>query len=122
MLTNMNATVLEVTPRDALDAIQSVLGVTDDELAQALDADRRTLRRWRAGAAYPQLMARQRLAALLALEQQLAETFTNTDAVRRWFHAPSRYLGGITPLEAVRAGRTDRVEAALGALDAGVFL
>jgi len=31
-------------------------------------------------------------------------------------------LGGLTPLQAIRAGRPDRVEAALEAIDAGIFL
>ncbi len=34
----------------------------------------------------------------------------------------NRYLGGLTPAEAVRVGRTDRAEAALEALDSGVFV
>ena len=34
----------------------------------------------------------------------------------------NRYLGGMTPADAVRAGRIDRVEAALEAFDSGVFL
>ena len=49
-------------------------------------------------------------------------TFEGRDAVRRWFRSESRYLGGMTPAEAVRVGRLDRVGAALEALDSGVFL
>lgn len=53
------------------------------------------------GETHPQRTARERLAELLE---------------------PSRYLGGIRPAEAIRAGRADRVEAALDVLDSGVFV
>jgi transcriptional regulator with XRE-family HTH domain len=117
-----SSTVLEVTPRQALDALQEAAGLADEELAGALGTSHRTLQRWRTGTAYPQQLARQRLAELLRLQQRVRETFEGRDAVRRWFHSQSRYLGGITPAEAVRVGRLDRVEAALEAADSGVFL
>jgi transcriptional regulator with XRE-family HTH domain len=111
-----------MTPREALDALEKSLGIREEELAQALNSNRRTLRRWRAGVAHPQLLARQRLAELLRLQERVRRTFGGRGAVRRWFHSESRYLGGITPAEAIRVGQTDKVEAALEALDSGVFL
>lgn len=119
---NASSALLEVTPRQALDALQEATGLSEEELAGALGTSHRTLQRWRAGTAYPQQLARQRLAELLRLQRRVVETFEGPDAVRRWFHSQSRYLGGITPAEAVRVGRLDRVEAALEALDSGVFL
>lgn len=116
------APTLEVTPRQALDTLEKSLGMSEDDLAQALDSNRRSLQRWRAGAAYPQQLARQRLAELLRLQERARATFRGRDPVRRWFHSESRYLGGMTPAEAVRVGRVDRVEAALEALDSGVFV
>ena len=91
------------------------------ELARALDADPRTVDRWRLGM-YPQKEARQRLADLQNLNYHLRETFATPEALKEWVHSPSRYLGGLTPAEAVRVGRFDRVEAALEALDSGVFV
>ena len=119
---NTSAAVLEITPRRALDTLEKSLGVSEDELAQALNSNPRTLQRWRAGTAHPQHLARQRLAELLRLQKRVRETFEGRDAARRWFHSTSRYLGGMTPAEAIRVGRLDRVEAALEALDSGVFL
>lgn len=119
---NASAAVLEMTPRQALDALQKGLGIPEEDLAQALNSNRRTLQRWRAGTVHPQQLARQRLAELLRLQQRVRETFEGRDAARRWVHTQSRYLGGITPAEAIRVGRLDRVEAALEALDSGVFL
>jgi DNA-binding transcriptional regulator YiaG len=114
--------VLDITPRRAIEKIERSLGMPEDELAQALSANRRTLRRWRAGTAHPQQLSRQRLAELLRLQQRVSETFEGRDAVRRWFQSESRYLGGMTPAEAIRVGRIDRVEAALEALHSGAFL
>jgi hypothetical protein len=59
---------------------------------------------------------------LLGLDARLRETFDSAEAIRGWLNAENRYLGGLTPAEAVRAGRVDRVEAALEALDSGVFI
>jgi transcriptional regulator with XRE-family HTH domain len=109
-------TVLATTPADALDALEKSLGIREDELAQALDSDRRTLQRWRTGAAYPQRQARQRLAELLTLRERVRAVFKRRGAVRKWFHSESSHLGGITPAEAIRVGRSDRVDAALEAL------
>ncbi len=117
-----SATLLEMTPHQALDALQEGMGLSEEELAEALGTSRRTLQRWRVGTAYPQQLARQRLAGLLHLQQRVRETFEGKDAVHQWFHGQSRYLGGITPAEAVRVGRLDRAEAALEALDSGIFL
>jgi uncharacterized protein (DUF2384 family) len=119
---SMTAAILETTPRRALDTIEKSLGIPEDELAQALKSNPRTLKRWRAGIAHPQQLARRRLAELLSLEERARQVFKGRDAARRWFHIESRYLGGMTPAEAVRVGRLDRVEAALDALDAGVFV
>ena len=119
---NTSAAVLEVSPRQAIDTLEKSLSMSEDELAQALNINRRTLQRWRTGMAYPQQLARQRLAELLRLEQRVGQAFQGRDALRRWFHTESRYLGGMTPAEAIHVGRLDRVEAALEALDSGVFL
>ena len=118
----LSTALLERTPRQALAALEEGIGLSEDELAQALGTSRRTLQRWRTGTAYPQQAMRQRLAELLQLYERIRETFEGPDAPRVWFHSPSRYMGGVTPAEAVRVGRLDRAVAALEALDSGVFL
>ena len=113
---------LEMTPAQALERLEGDLGLTRGELAAALGATPRTLERWRAAATHPQRDARRRLAALLNLDEHLRDTFTDREAAREWLRAPNPYLGGLTPSDALRAGRADRVEAALEALDSGVFV
>jgi uncharacterized protein (DUF2384 family) len=115
------STAIPMTPAEALDALEKSLGMSEDELAQALDSNCRTLHRWRTGTAYPQRQARQRLAGLLALHDRIRGVFKGRAAVRKWLHDECNYLGGITPVEAIRVGRSDRVEAALDALDPGAL-
>jgi DNA-binding transcriptional regulator YiaG len=62
-----SAALLERTPRQALEALEEGMGLSEDELAQALGTRRRTVQRWRTGMAYPQQAARQRLVELLNL-------------------------------------------------------
>lgn len=121
-MNGLSTALLERTPRQALDALEEGMGLSEEDLAQALGTSRRTLQRWRMGTAYPQQSARQRLGELLHLYERVRDTFEGPDAPRRWFHNPSRYMGGVTPAEAVRVGRLDRVTAALEALDSGIFL
>lgn len=119
---NASSAVLKMTPRQALDTLETGLGIPEEDLAEALNSSGRSLQRWRAGTAHPLQWARQRLAELLRLQQRAREAFKGQNAVRLWFHSQSRYLSGITPAEAIRVGRLDRVEAALEALDSGAFL
>lgn len=94
------------------------LGASDDILAQALAVPLTTLKRWRKGT-YPQTAARRRLAELGGLYRQLVESFDDPRHAGNWLCRESRYLGGLRPVEALRAQRLDRVRAALVALDSG---
>lgn len=113
---------LQTTPQRAVEMLEGGMGLARGELAAVLGTSARTVERWRTGQTYPQHEARERLADLLALEGRLDETFGDPEARRAWLRSDNPYLGGLTPLEALRAGRADRVRAALEALDSGVFV
>ncbi|MBA2450668.1 MAG: helix-turn-helix transcriptional regulator [Chloroflexi bacterium] len=113
---------LDVMPHRALQLLKSDLGLTARDLAGALAVDRRTLDRWTTGRTHPQHEARARLAALLGLRERLLASLGGLEFAREWLKTPSLYLGHLTPLEVLRAGRPDRVEANLEAFDAGVAL
>lgn len=98
------------------------LGLTSDALAEALEVDSRTIRRWMAGESLPQHAGRTRIDALVRLRDRLQETFTTADTIHAWMQADNRYLGGLRPADAVRAGRVDVVNNALEALDSGIFV
>lgn len=105
-----------------IEGLEQDLGASIEMIARALDVDRRTVERWRANQSVPQGRTRRRLADLMALRERLLQTFGTREAVEDWLGAPSRYLGGFTPAEALKAGRLDRVRADLDGLAAGVYL
>jgi uncharacterized protein (DUF2384 family) len=98
------------------------LDIPAETIARALDVDRRTVERWRANRSVPQGKTRERLAELVALHDRLITMFGTAEVAREWLHARSRYLGGFTPMEALKAGRIDRVRADIDGLAAGVYL
>lgn len=114
------ATVLDCGP--LIEGLERDLGVSIDTIALALDVDRRTAERWRANQSVAQGKTRQRLGELVALRDRLVRMFGSPEAAREWLGARSRYLGGFTPAEALKAGRLDRVRADLDGLSAGVYV
>jgi hypothetical protein len=100
----------------------SPLGVTPADLERMLDVDAGTFDKWRGGHNSAPRRVRAKLEALEAIRAHLLDTFETVDAARAWLHADSRYLSGLTPIAVLRSGRPDRVEAALNALDLGVFV
>ena len=103
----------------AIRRLEEDFGLDDRGLAQALGVDRRTLGRWATGANYPRTDARKRLQKLVELHALLMLMWTTPDGARAWLHRPSPFLGHTEPIELVRAGRLDRVEAALEAINSG---
>lgn len=105
-----------------IDQLTTELGISKGDLALALDASERTVARWKTGETFPQHESRARLEALLKLSERLRGAFVDDAAVAVWLHAPSGYFGGLAPIDAMLRGRFDAVEAALDALDAGIFV
>lgn len=108
--------------RPIIEGLERDLGISIDTIALALGVDRRTVERWRTNQSVPQGKTRERLGELIDLRNQLLRVFGAPDTARAWLEASSRYLGGFTRLEALRAGRRDRVLADLEGLAAGVYL
>ncbi len=77
---------------------------------------------WTEAQAIPRPQTRERISSLLETERLLQETFSDRKSICLWLETDNRYLGGIKPIEALRVGRYDRVEAALEALASGVFI
>jgi putative toxin-antitoxin system antitoxin component (TIGR02293 family) len=122
-VSTVTSTRLDRLPAQAVERIETVLGLTPRELAFVMDTDLRTVDRWRTNDTHPQRGARSRLAELVVLSDSLAEVFgDDLDAVRDWLNAPSHYLGGLRPIEAIRARRVDLAATAIEALRSGVFI
>lgn len=110
-----------LTLQEPLTEMMDELGLTAYDIAAALNVDPRAVNRWRNDGSVPQREIRPRVAALLAFVDHLHNTFKSAGARRTWLESRSRYLGGLTRAEVIRAGRIDRVEADLIGLDEGVF-
>ncbi|HUZ77216.1 MAG TPA: hypothetical protein VMV93_06495 [Chloroflexota bacterium] len=108
--------------KTVVDGLEQDLGVPAETLAAALSVDRRTIERWRANQTVPQGKTRERLSELAALRDRLLKVMRDKNAVHEWLQAESRYLGGFTPVEALKAGRIDRVSADLDGLTGGIYL
>lgn len=64
---------------------------------------------------------RERFNEIVQLADRLDDTF-EAESITVWLHSPSRDLRGRQPIELLRAGRIDEVDAALEALDSGVYI
>lgn len=116
-----SATLLrDTSPSQAIARIKRELAIKPTDLAQGLDIDARTLDRWEKGLVYPQQNGRERLGALLELAENVSAFFATPQDAQAWLRDQNRYLGGLTPLEAIRAGRIDRARAALGVMQWGI--
>ncbi len=119
---------LQVAPGQVLNLLRDDLGIEDKDLRVVFDVEQRSVEKWRSGESLPQKETRRRLNELAALHEHLGQTFTSYEGARAWMRAPLHYLGGLTPLQVLRAGDTEdarsveRLEEALEALDSGVFL
>lgn len=107
---------------EQLEYLMARLDLPPNELAHAVGASDRTFLRWLADETYPQHDARDKLDQLAGLSRRLDESFTTVEGGAAWLHAPSGYFGGLAPVDALVRGRIDLVNAALDALDAGVFV
>ena len=115
----LEAPRIQISLEPAIRQLREDFGLTSRDLAQAVGVDQRTIARWAAGYAFPRHGAKDRLEALAALDERLNEMFISWEAARVWLAAPSRYLGDMAPIEAIRAGRPDRVMALVEAIDSG---
>lgn len=102
--------------------LTATLGISFDELAQVLGTDRKTVYRWIADETFPQTNNRARLDELAELVDRLDETFKTKEGAATWLRSRSGYFGGLRPVDALLRGRIDAVDAALEALDSGIFV
>ena len=119
---------LQIAPGQVLHALVDDLGIEEKDLRIIFDVEQRSIEKWMSGETLPQKETRRRLNELAALHAHLGETFSSYEGARLWMRAPLRYLASLTPLQVLRAGDSEhvssveRLEEALEALDAGVFL
>jgi len=120
----MRPAAVQEAPSQILRKLIDDLGLQEKDLRAVFDVDARTLDRWTSGEVIPQRGARARLGALSRLHERLGLIFSSPEGSRAWLRAQSRYLGGMTPVQALRGGGDgiERVDEALEALASGVYL
>ena len=104
-------TAPHAAPDVELDAIRSVFGVSQAEIATILGTTPRTVSRWRSTSAAhvaPRPAAARSLRELARL-RWLLETEVGQDASARWLRTPNAALRGQAPLDVLLAGDQDRV-------------
>jgi Protein of unknown function (DUF2384) len=103
-------------------ALKEQLSLDDEVLADAIGTAVRQIKRWLADENFPQRDHRLKLVELEELAARLEEVFANREGGQRWLHQDSPYLGQLKPAEALKAGRIDRVNAALESIASGFFV
>jgi hypothetical protein len=58
----------------------------------------------------------------VALDRELAATFTSDNASKRWLKTPNAILNGDAPIDCLKRREYDRVRAALEAFNTGVYV
>jgi hypothetical protein len=107
---------------ELIGSLTGFLQISDAQLAQIVGASPRTVQRWRDSVTFPQHESRKRLDDLVALVHRLDESFKTPEGAVLWLRADSGYFGGLKPIDALLRGRIDAVDAALEALDSGIFV
>lgn len=100
---------------------QRELELTNDEVAQAVGANRRAVWRWKNRESVPTPEFRRELERLNQLRYLLETSFASTESARAWLHRPNPGLKGRTPIFAITEGELDEVLAVLGTVAAGGF-
>lgn len=100
---------------------REALELTDIEISHALRVDRKTIQRWRDHQSVPSVTHRRQMEKLNQLRHLIETSFRSPHAAQRWLHAPSRGLGGRTPIALLAGGDTDAIISLLGTLAAGAF-
>lgn len=99
------------------------LGLTFADVGEAVGASKRSVLRWRSGAAAPRRENEERLSRLDELRFWLREVFgPDRGAADEWLRTRIRELQGKTPMEAVLSGDVEDVIELLATYEAGAFV
>lgn len=97
----------------SIDRLLANLGISEAELAQALDVSERSIKRWQAGKSFPQYESRARLEELDALAERLRESFPDLLSIHHWLREPNAVTDGSPLVDAITSDRFELVERAL---------
>lgn len=120
-LPELGETIRKGLPYGALEAVMRRLGLTREQVAEALHLPERTLaRRKKERRLHPD--ESDRLFRLARIAAQATEVLGSSEKAATWLQRPNRALGGRVPLELLDTDAGSRqVEDVLGRIEHGVF-
>lgn len=98
------------------------LALSFGEIGAALEADERTVRRWRGAEVAPRARHQASLEALVDLRHLLDEVFESREQATDWLHTPIKAFRGHPPITMIRRGRLKDVVEVLATMEAGAFV
>ncbi|MFP3938719.1 MAG: antitoxin Xre/MbcA/ParS toxin-binding domain-containing protein [Thermoanaerobaculia bacterium] len=120
-LPELGETVREGLPYAALEAVMGRLGLSREQVAEALHLPQRTLaRRKKEHRLHPD--ESDRLFRLARIAAQATEVLGSPERAATWLQRPNRALGGRVPLKLLDTDAGSRqVESVLGRIEHGVY-
>lgn len=98
------------------------LALSFGEIGAALDADERTVRRWRGAEVAPRARHQASLEALVDLRHLLEEVFERPEEATEWLNTPIKAFRGHPPVAMLRRGRLKDVVEVLATMESGAFI
>jgi uncharacterized protein (DUF2384 family) len=98
------------------------LALSFGEIAAAVEADERTVRRWRGAEVAPRARHQASLEALVDLRHLLEEVFESREQAAEWLHTPIKAFRGHPPIVLIRRGRLRDVVEVLATMESGAFV
>ena len=111
--------------RHAADTVawaHDTLALSFEEIGAVVEADERTVRRWRGAEVAPRVRHQASLAALVDLRHVLSEVFERQADATEWLHTPIKAFRGHPPIEMIRRGRIKDVVEVLATMESGAFV
>jgi transcriptional regulator with XRE-family HTH domain len=102
-------------------SIIRILGLTQEEVGEIVDASPRSISRWVAGTVAPQRTSKLRLIELAYVAEALSEILPR-DHANLWMLSPNRLLEHDSPADRVHAGRYKDVLNLIEALADGIVV
>jgi len=121
-VTAMRNSLARVYAQETMTWVRQALELSELEVGKAVQADRKTIQRWRAGVSAPHPEHRQRLEQLNQLRHLLEQCFRSPGAAQQWLHRPGGAFGGRTPFSLLTSGDLTSLIQALSTLAAGAHV
>ena len=102
--------------------VHDALALSFGEIGAVVDADERTVRRWRGAEVTPRARHQATLETFVDLRHLLGEVFANQQEAIEWLNTPLKAFRGHPALTMIRRGRLKDVVEVLATMESGAYL